>query len=251
MYKMNSTADVAANRKRRAAILKKRREDGQLKPLLDSKRKQQRAEVAKLKAENLAIKKRAQKEKKEAAAAIKAGKKEINEQNKLKRELEKELRRNNTLERKAGIEKKKNELCKDISLVDLHQRMQKAVPEIREMKNFTSKDYSERKQVAISIWSDLRKHLSYCNKAQFESKRKKKIKKAPRAKQAHLVMKNRSADYLVPDWIVDEVDPAAYKRANQNFVRRSPRPKPSVPVTPRPNNKKKKRVAPTLVRPIA
>jgi len=255
----NTNSDAAAFRKRRAAILKNRREAGKVKPVMSSATKKARAEVAKLKADKLAMRKDLQMQKKKMADEIKAGKKKISDEKKRNEKLEKELRGKKARKKKVDGEKKKKSFCKDTELGVLHRKMILAVPSVQRMKNFTSKDHSEHREAMNSIWAALRKYLSVCNKTQFESSKRKKIKKAPPARANAFGegggFKNRPLSELLPD-IGKKIDEAHYKKVTRQLFgssgsgdpkKKKKKKKRIAPTFVGPSPKKKKRIAPTLV----
>lgn len=237
-----TSSDAAANRKKRAAILKKRREDGKAKPVISSVRKKKHAEVARLKAEKLAMKKELQKQKKTMADEIKAGKKKINDERKRNAKLEKELRERRAKDKKVEREKKKQTLCKDSELAILHQKMVLAVPTVLQMKNFTSKDHSLHREAMISTWTALRKYLTVCNKIHFESSKKKKASKAPRGGHHSNAPVFKNRPLFLPD-IGEPIDEAEYKKVTRQLFGNKSK------SSGEKKKKKKKRIAPTFVGP--
>lgn len=237
-----NSSDASANRKRRVAILKKRRAEGKVKPVTSGKRKQKSAEVAKLKAEKLAMKNQMQKEKKKMGDDIKAAKKKIKDEQRRNAKLEKELKSRKAREKKAEKQQIKSKVCNDAELGVLHKKMLSAVPTVREMQTFTSKDHSLHREVMSSVWTELRKYLVLCHKKRFESV--KKAKKATKAKtrsgSTNPVFRNRPV--FLPD-IGTDVDEAAYKKATAAIFgkQRTSPPKPGK------KKKKRKRIAPTLI----
>lgn len=228
-------SQAAANRKRRAEILKERREAGKVKPV-PKLRQKQRAQVAKLKAEKLAIKKDLQKQKKKLADEIRSNKKKLADEKKRIARLQKDL--------KKKKEKLPTPACNDTDLGVIHRKMISAVPSVQLMKSFTSKDHSEHREAMSFIWASLRKYLSACNKTHFESAKRKKKKPLSSPSNAFGEgggWKKRNVAEILPD-IGENIDEAHYKRVTKQLFGSS-----GSGSGPR---KKKKRIAPTFVSPL-
>ncbi|CAN0254797.1 unnamed protein product [Ectocarpus sp. 6 AP-2014] len=206
-------SEATANRKRRAEILKQRRRDGKVKQVMSSTLRNKRAAGAKLKADKLAQRERAQREKGEMRAEIKAQKKEIREERMRNAKLERELRSANAREARQKRETGKKDACTDTNLMAIRQAMMAAVPTALEMRGLTSAAFSRRRETMSSTWTSLRKFLVACHKKHFESVKKKKVAKAPRNPSKGSgapVFKNRAV--FLPD-IGQVIDEAAYKKA--------------------------------------
>lgn len=223
-------SEATANRKRRAAILKQRRRDGKVKQVMSSTLRNKRAAGAKLKADKLAQRERAQREKREMRAEIKAQKKEITEERMRNAKLERELRSANAREARQKRETRKTDGCTDTNLMAIRQAMMAAVPTALEMRGLTSAAFSRRRETMSSTWTSLRKFLVACHKKHFESAKKKKVAKAPRRNPSNgsgaPVFKNRPV--FLPD-IGQVIDEAAYKKATAAAFGQGNVRKPGIP----------------------
>lgn len=215
------TRAVLARRKR-AELVKQRRQVGKLKPFVAEATRKRRDEINRMKEE------------------IRAGKQKINDERRRNKNIEKELKAAKAADKKREKEAKVNKSCTVAELSAFRKRMLSAVPSVDEMKQFTSKDMSCRREDMSSVWTGLRKHLVMCGAKKFNSVRKARTARVARKPSAEKNVEEKlfkDRPVFIPDIGVD-VDEAHYERVNAElFGDRNT-----------PAKKKKKRIAPTFVR---